>query len=114
MTAIPVVCLHGPHHTLNPAPRFRAWDDRGNSLPAEISQLNDVRNSGCPRDCSRTARRSRWLRGGPGGHRRGLTALFWPNINPYGTFGLGRDKRLGLVLPGSVPHPAPRHPGGHR
>nr|WP_286259772.1 Tn3 family transposase [Streptomyces graminofaciens] len=26
--------------------------------------------------------------------RRGLTALFWSNINPYGTFRLGMDKRL--------------------
>ncbi|MFD8385828.1 hypothetical protein ACFV2X_46180 [Streptomyces sp. NPDC059679] len=26
--------------------------------------------------------------------RRGLTALFWPNINPYGTFRLEMDNRL--------------------
>jgi WD40 repeat protein len=38
-------------------------------------------------------------------NRRGLTALFWSNINPYGTFRLDMDKRLDLVLPGSVPHP---------
>jgi hypothetical protein len=37
--------------------------------------------------------------------RRGLTALFWSNINPYGTFRLDMDKRLDLALPGSVPHP---------
>jgi hypothetical protein len=29
--------------------------------------------------------------------RRGLTAMFWSNINPYGTFWLGMDKRLGLL-----------------
>ncbi|GAA0279761.1 hypothetical protein GCM10010302_16840 [Streptomyces polychromogenes] len=26
--------------------------------------------------------------------RRGLTALFWSNVNPYGTFRLDMDKRL--------------------
>nr|WP_237529065.1 transposase [Streptomyces sp. SID5469] len=33
--------------------------------------------------------------------RRGLTALFWSNVNPYGTFRLDMDKRidLGLTLP---------------
>lgn len=46
--------------------------------------------------------------------RRGLTALFWSNINPYGTFRLDIDKRLDLGLPGTVPRPAPlsRHRGG--
>ncbi|MFC8103986.1 hypothetical protein [Streptomyces sp. NPDC057363] len=34
-----------------------------------------------------------------------LTALFWSNINPYGTFRLDMDKRLDLGLPVSVPHP---------
>ncbi|WP_425314849.1 Tn3 family transposase [Streptomyces agglomeratus] len=36
--------------------------------------------------------------------RRGLTALFWSNINPYGTFRLDMDKRLDL-LSAHVPHP---------
>ncbi|WP_240509346.1 transposase [Streptomyces agglomeratus] len=36
--------------------------------------------------------------------RRGLTALFWSNINPYGTFRLDMDKRLDL-LPALVPGP---------
>jgi hypothetical protein len=34
--------------------------------------------------------------------RRGLTALFWSNINPYGTFRLEMDKRLDFT-PGAVP-----------
>ncbi|MGX1114871.1 TnpA family transposase [Streptomyces ambofaciens] len=37
--------------------------------------------------------------------RRGLTALFWSNVNPYGTFRLDMDKRLDLALPIAVPHP---------
>ncbi|MER8161887.1 Tn3 family transposase [Streptomyces sp. NPDC094472] len=36
--------------------------------------------------------------------RRGLTALFWSNINPYGTFRLDMDKRLDL-LPVTMPGP---------
>jgi hypothetical protein len=36
--------------------------------------------------------------------RRGLTALFWSNINPYGTFRLDMDKRLDL-LSATVPVP---------
>lgn len=40
--------------------------------------------------------------------RRGLTALFWSNIDPYGTFRLDMDKRLDLVL--SLPVPSPRTP----
>ncbi|MFJ1930471.1 MULTISPECIES: Tn3 family transposase [unclassified Streptomyces] len=36
--------------------------------------------------------------------RRGLTAMFWSNINPYGTFHLDMDKRLDL-LPMVVPGP---------
>ncbi|MGW5481551.1 hypothetical protein [Streptomyces sp. NPDC004008] len=35
--------------------------------------------------------------------RRGLTALFWSNINPYGTFRLDMNKRLalsGVTIPG--------------
>lgn len=34
--------------------------------------------------------------------RRGLTAIFWSNINPYGTFRLEMDKRLDLA-PVTVP-----------
>ncbi|MFJ7496817.1 hypothetical protein ACIQZB_37840 [Streptomyces sp. NPDC097727] len=30
---------------------------------------------------------------------RGLTALFWSNINPYGTFRLEMDKRLDFAPP---------------
>ncbi|MFJ7494484.1 Tn3 family transposase [Streptomyces sp. NPDC097727] len=37
--------------------------------------------------------------------RRGLTALFWSDINPYGTFRLEMDKRLDLGLPITLPHP---------
>lgn len=37
--------------------------------------------------------------------RRGLTALFWSNINPYGTFRLDMDKRLDLGLSVNVPRP---------
>ncbi|MEU1819357.1 hypothetical protein ABZ543_29860 [Streptomyces roseifaciens] len=37
--------------------------------------------------------------------RRGLTALFWSNINPYGTFRLEIGTRLDLGLPDAVPHP---------
>ncbi|WP_445194934.1 Tn3 family transposase [Streptomyces phytophilus] len=37
--------------------------------------------------------------------RRGLTALFWSNVNPYGTFRLQMDTRLDLAGPASVPRP---------
>ncbi|MFF4763363.1 Tn3 family transposase [Streptomyces sp. NPDC001292] len=37
--------------------------------------------------------------------RRGLTALFWSNINPYGTFRLEMDKRLDLAPLLSVARP---------
>ncbi|MGW1658498.1 Tn3 family transposase [Streptomyces atratus] len=37
--------------------------------------------------------------------RRGLTALFWSNVNPYGTFRLDMDKRLDLGLPTTVSRP---------
>ncbi|SDN10148.1 hypothetical protein [Streptomyces wuyuanensis] len=37
--------------------------------------------------------------------RRGLTALFWSNVNPYGTFRLDMDKRLDLGTVANVPHP---------
>ncbi|MGP4110462.1 transposase [Streptomyces sp. 4N509B] len=42
--------------------------------------------------------------------RRGLTALFWSNVNPYGTFRLDMDTclDLGLTVPG------PPHAGGCR
>ncbi|MFE7393271.1 hypothetical protein [Streptomyces sp. NPDC057582] len=35
--------------------------------------------------------------------RRGLIALFWSNVNPYGTFRLDMDSRLDLELPLTVP-----------
>ncbi|MEU9858021.1 Tn3 family transposase [Streptomyces sp. NPDC047974] len=37
--------------------------------------------------------------------RRGLTALFWSNVNPYGTFRLDMDKRLDLGTAAAVPRP---------
>jgi hypothetical protein len=37
--------------------------------------------------------------------RRGLTALFWSNVNPYGTFRLDMEERLDLVPAGAVPGP---------
>ncbi|MFJ7949399.1 Tn3 family transposase [Streptomyces sp. NPDC096354] len=37
--------------------------------------------------------------------RRGLTALFWSNVNPYDTFRLDMDKRLDLGMVFAVPHP---------
>jgi hypothetical protein len=37
--------------------------------------------------------------------RRGLTALFWSNVNPYGTFRLDMDKRLDLGSAAAVPRP---------
>ncbi len=36
---------------------------------------------------------------------RGLTALFWSNVNPYGAFRLDMDKRLDLGLAAGVPRP---------
>ncbi|MER7000954.1 Tn3 family transposase [Streptomyces sp. NPDC000410] len=38
--------------------------------------------------------------------RRGLTALFWSNINPYGTFRLEMDKRLDLGVAHRASPPA--------
>ncbi|MFD9426880.1 MULTISPECIES: hypothetical protein [unclassified Streptomyces] len=41
-------------------------------------------------------------------HRRGParpTALFWSNVNPYGTFHLDMDKRLDLASATTVPRP---------
>jgi TnpA family transposase len=43
--------------------------------------------------------------------RRGLTALFWSNINPYGTFQLEMDKRLDLRPVTGVPGPRPADAG---
>ncbi|MFF4341371.1 hypothetical protein ACFY00_15735 [Kitasatospora sp. NPDC001540] len=40
--------------------------------------------------------------------RRGPTALFWSNVNPYGAFRLNTDKHLDLGL--TVPRPRPRTP----
>jgi hypothetical protein len=37
--------------------------------------------------------------------RRGLTALFWSNGNPYGTFRLDMSKRLDLGPTATVPRP---------
>ncbi|WP_254390305.1 transposase [Streptomyces sp. AC550_RSS872] len=42
--------------------------------------------------------------------RRGLTGLFWSNVNPYGTFRLDMEKCLDLAPSGVVPHP--RTPAG--
>jgi hypothetical protein len=38
--------------------------------------------------------------------RRGLTPLFWSNINPYGTFFLDMAHRLELGLPLTPNEPA--------
>ncbi|MGW3570331.1 Tn3 family transposase [Streptomyces sp. NPDC000941] len=46
--------------------------------------------------------------------RRGLTALFWSNVNPYGTVRLDMDKRLDLALPVSVPGPRRAADGASR
>ncbi|MFI1979024.1 Tn3 family transposase [Streptomyces wedmorensis] len=47
--------------------------------------------------------------------RRGLTALFWSNVNPYGTFRLDMDARLDLGPVAAVPRPAhlPAPPTDH-
>ncbi|MCX5327955.1 hypothetical protein [Streptomyces sp. NBC_00140] len=37
--------------------------------------------------------------------RRGLTALFWSNVNPYGNFRLDMDARLDLGPAVAVPRP---------
>ncbi|MET9513201.1 Tn3 family transposase [Streptomyces flavidovirens] len=37
--------------------------------------------------------------------RRGLTALFWSNVHPYGTFRLDMDKRLDLGPAAARPRP---------
>lgn len=42
--------------------------------------------------------------------RRGLTTLFWSNINPYGTFRLDMDNGLDL-LPPPTTVPGPRRAG---
>ncbi|MFE9613538.1 hypothetical protein [Streptomyces sp. NPDC006012] len=36
---------------------------------------------------------------------RGLTALFWSNVNPHGTFRLDMNKRLDLGPATAVPYP---------
>ncbi|MFF0413161.1 hypothetical protein ACFYUY_22300 [Kitasatospora sp. NPDC004745] len=46
--------------------------------------------------------------------RRGLTALFGSNVNPYGTFRLDMDKRIDFGLPLSVPHPRTPADAGDR
>ncbi|GAA0899690.1 hypothetical protein GCM10009574_084990 [Streptomyces asiaticus] len=43
--------------------------------------------------------------------RHGLTALFWSNVNPYGTFRLDMDKRLDLGSSAMVP--GQRRAAGH-
>ncbi|MGW4824867.1 DUF4158 domain-containing protein [Streptomyces sp. NPDC004227] len=48
---------------------------------------------------------SKWAKKLTDEDRRGLTALFWSNVNPYGTFRLDMDKRLDLGLPVGVPRP---------
>nr|WP_316745378.1 Tn3 family transposase [Streptomyces sp. MK7] len=46
--------------------------------------------------------------------RRGLTALFRSNVNPYGTFRLDMDARLDLGQALAVPRPCmPDSPGAH-
>jgi hypothetical protein len=46
--------------------------------------------------------------------RRGLTALFWSNVNPYGTFRLDMDKRLDLASATAVPRPRTRAEAAER
>ncbi len=46
-----------------------------------------------------------WAKRLPAEDRRGLTALFWSNINPYGTFRLEMDQRLDLAPAACVPRP---------
>ncbi|MER6692145.1 Tn3 family transposase [Streptomyces minutiscleroticus] len=46
-----------------------------------------------------------WAKRLSGEDRRGLTALFWSNVNPYGIFRLDMDKRLDLGLSITVPRP---------
>ncbi|MFG2646826.1 Tn3 family transposase [Streptomyces sp. NPDC048436] len=46
--------------------------------------------------------------------RRGLTALFWSNINPYGTFRLDMAKRLDLGHVAAVPRPRTPADAAHR
>jgi len=40
--------------------------------------------------------------------RRGLIAMFWSSVNPYGTFRLDMYKRLELGTMQALPAPAPR------
>lgn len=46
-----------------------------------------------------------WASRFSGEDRRGLTALSWPNVNPYGIFRLDMDKRLDLAPAAAVPRP---------
>lgn len=46
--------------------------------------------------------------------RRALTALFWSNINPYGTFRLDMDSRLELPLASPARAQQPSGRGGGR
>lgn len=46
-----------------------------------------------------------WAKKLPDEDRRGLTALFWSNVNPYGTFRLDMNKRLDLGPSAAVPRP---------
>ncbi|MEW2807940.1 hypothetical protein AB0929_12615 [Streptomyces massasporeus] len=58
-----------------------------------------------------------WAKRLSGEDRRGLTALFCSNVNPYGTFRLDMGKRLDLgpaaALPCPAPNPGGRPPVGH-
>jgi len=46
-----------------------------------------------------------WARGLTEPDLRGLTPLFWSNINPYGTFYLDMARRLDLGLPDASDEP---------
>ncbi|MGW2088753.1 hypothetical protein [Streptomyces sp. NPDC001880] len=54
--------------------------------------------------CSRSSRTA-WAKKLSDADRRGLTALFWPGVNPYGTFRLDMSKRLDLGPSAAVPRP---------
>jgi hypothetical protein len=46
-----------------------------------------------------------WAKKSSDEDRRGLTALFWSNVDPYGTFRLGMNKRLDLGTASAVTRP---------
>ncbi len=51
-----------------------------------------------------------WAKKLTGEDRRGLTALFWSNVDPYGTSRLDMDKRLDMGMAAGVPRTrAPMH-----